>query len=98
MAEITEEQISFLDQFASMLTDNVDWSSAPQTMQEDYTSFTQLIEGLKNNAAPQQDTGSTGGPLGGAEIAAEDMKKMRDMAASMVQMMDNMMGSSMPGM
>ena len=63
MPEISEEQISFLDQFAQMLTDNVDWSSAPQTMQEDYTSFTQLIEGLKGStAAAQQD--QSAGPAG----------------------------------
>jgi hypothetical protein len=61
MPQISEEQIAFLDQFANMLTDNVDWASAPQTMQEDYTSFTQLIEGLKNSATPQDNTG---GPMG----------------------------------
>ena len=61
MVEISEEQIAFLDQFASMLTENVDWSAAPQTMQEDYTSFQQLIEGLKNSAAPQQNQ-APGGP------------------------------------
>lgn len=61
MPEISEEQIAFLDQFASMLTENVDWSAAPTTMQDDYTSFQQLIEGLKNAAAPAQDQ-AMGGP------------------------------------
>jgi hypothetical protein len=60
MPEISEEQISFLDQFAAMLTENVDWASAPPTMQDDYTSFQQLIEGLKNNAMPQQQDTSSG--------------------------------------
>ena len=61
MPEISEDQIAFLDQFAQMLTENVDWASAPETMQDDYTSFQQLIEGLKNSAAPQQDQ-AQGGP------------------------------------
>jgi|KBSMisStaDraftv2_1062788.scaffolds.fasta_scaffold122230_2 hypothetical protein len=62
MPQISEEQIAFLDQFAQMLTENVDWASAPQTMQDDYTSFQQLIEGLKNGSMPQQDQAATGGP------------------------------------
>jgi len=61
MPQISEEQIAFLDQFAQMLTENVDWASAPQTMQDDYTSFQQLIEGLKNASMPMQDQAS-GGP------------------------------------
>ena len=64
MAEITEEQIAFLDQFASMLTENVDWSSAPETMQEDYTSFQQLIEGLKTNSSDQMMMDQSAGPAG----------------------------------
>jgi len=62
MPQISEEQIAFLVQFAQMLTENVDWASAPQTMQDDYTSFQQLIEGLKNGSMPQQDQSATGGP------------------------------------
>ena len=63
MPEISEEQIAFLDQFANMLTENVDWSSAPQTMQDDYTSFTQLIEGLKNNSSSMMQD-QAAGPAG----------------------------------
>jgi hypothetical protein len=61
VAEISEDQIAFLDQFAQMLTENVDWASAPQTMQDDYTSFQQIIEGLKNSSMPMMDQVS-GGP------------------------------------
>jgi hypothetical protein len=61
MPQISEDQIAFLDQFAQMLTENVDWASAPQTMQDDYTSFQQLIEGLKNSSMPMMDQVS-GGP------------------------------------
>lgn len=96
MPEISEDQIAFLDQFASMLTDSIDWGSAPETMKEDYTTFQQIIDSLKTSGSPQQQQDSQGGPLGGAvaagEIPMEDMAKMRDMAASMVKMMDDMMG------
>ena len=62
MAEITDSELSFLNDFANMLTDAIDWSQAPQTMQEDYTTFTQLIQGLqdKSTGAMQQD--QAGGP------------------------------------
>lgn len=102
MPEISEDQIAFLDEFASMLTDNIDWGSAPETMKEDYSSFVQIIDALKTSSSPQQMQDTQGGPLGGAaagEVAMEDMAKMRDMAASMVDMMDSMMGKKqMPPM
>jgi hypothetical protein len=60
--EISDEQIAFYEQFGQMLTENFDWSTAPQTMQDDYTTYQQQTEALKNNAAPQQDT--SGGPTG----------------------------------
>lgn len=93
MVEISDEEFMIIKDFIDVIELP---EEAPEELMKKYTDALQVINAFGQSVSTEEMGAPTGGAIeseGGMPM--ENMKKMRDMAAMMMQMMDEAMGPMM---